>query len=151
MDKLTLNEKYKLQNIINYYTEYRKANYIDNIEIDIENKKRQQKQEEIDEQLEKIKTIKKIEQYVLLNDEKNNINKQILIYEDNVYEIRQTYEEYKQYEDILNDSEEVENILNKIEILNNIIETIEDKQLNIIKENGIDTELLENNNIKIQL
>jgi hypothetical protein len=51
----------------------------------------------------------------------------------------------------LNDSEEVENILNKIEILNNIIETIEDKQLNIIKENGIDTELLENNNIKIQL
>ena len=51
----------------------------------------------------------------------------------------------------MNDSEEVENILNKIEILNNIIETIEDKQLNIIKENGIDTELLENNNIKIQL
>ena len=36
MDKLTLNEKYKLQNIINYYTEYRKANYIDNIEIDID-------------------------------------------------------------------------------------------------------------------
>jgi len=151
MDKLTLNDKYKLQNIIHYYTEYRKAHYINNIEIDIENKKREQKQEEIDEQVEKIKNVKKLEQYVLLNDEKNNINKQIEIYEDNVYEIRKTYEEYKQYEDILTDSEEVKNILNKIEILHNIIETIEDKQLNVIKENGIDTELLENNNIKIQL
>ena len=151
MDKLTLNDKYKLQNIIHYYTEYRKAHYINNIEIDIENKKREQKQEEIDEQVEKIKNVKKLEQYVLLNDEKNNINKQIENYEDNVYEIRKTYEEYKQYEDILTDSEEVKNILNKIEILHNIIETIEDKQLNVIKENGIDTELLENNNIKIQL
>ena len=62
MDKLTLNEKYKLQNIIHYYTEYRKAHYVDNIEIDIDNKKRQQKQEEIDEQLEKIKNVKKLEQ-----------------------------------------------------------------------------------------
>ena len=114
-------------------------------------RRRQQKQEEIDEQVEKIKNVKKLEQYVLLNDEKNNINKQIEIYEDNVYEIRKSYEEYKQYEDILNDSEEVKNICNKIEILHNTIETIEHKQLDVIKENGIDTEMLENNNIKIQL
>lgn len=146
MDKLTPNDKSKLQNILQYYTEYRKTHYDDIIGIEIENKKRQQKQEEIDRQLQKIKNIKKKEQYVLLTDEKNDINKQIIINEDNIDEIRESYEDI--YDD---DSEEVKIMCDKIKKLYCIIEMIEHKQLDIIKENGIDTELLENNNIKIQL
>ena len=151
MDKLTPNDKSKLQDILQYYTEYRKTHYVDIIGIEIENKKRQEKQEEIDRQLQKIKNIKKTEQYVLLTHEKNDINKQIIFYEDIVYEIRNTYEDYKQYEDILDDNEEVKLICDKIEKLYGIIEMIEHKQLNVIKENDMDIELLENNNIKIQL
>jgi hypothetical protein len=146
MNKLTPNDKSKLQNILQYYTEYRKTHYDDIIGIEIENKKRQQKQEEIDRQLQKIKNIKKKEQYVLLTDEKNDINKQIIINEDNIDEIRESYEDI--YDD---DSEEVKIMCDKIKKLYCIIEMIEHKQLDIIKENGIDTELLENNNIKIQL
>ena len=151
MDKLTPNDKSKLQNIMKYYTEYRKTRYDDIIGIQIENKKRQEKQQEIDKQLQKFENIKRTEQYILLNDEKYNINKQIENYEDIIYEIRNTYEEYKTYEDILDDAEEVKTICEKIKILYDIIETIEHKQLDVIKENGIDIELLENNNIKIQL
>jgi hypothetical protein len=51
----------------------------------------------------------------------------------------------------LDDTEEVKIICNKIETLYDMIETIEHKQLDIIKDNGIDTDLLENNNIKIHL
>ena len=151
MEKLTPNEQKVLQNILQYYTEYRKTHFDDNIGIDIENKKRQKKQQDIDEEINKFENIKKTEEYVLLNDEKCKINKQILIYEDTVYEIRNTYEEYKHYEDILDDTEEVKNICDKIETLYDMIETIEHKQLDIIKDNGIDTDLLENNNIKIHL
>jgi len=147
MDKLTPNDKSKLQNILQYYTEYRKTHYDDNIGIEIENKKRQEKQEEIDRQLQKIKNIKKTEQYILLTDEKNDINKQIIINEDNIDEIRESYENI--YDD--DDSEEVKIMCDKIKKLYCIIEMIEHKQLNVIKENDIDTELLENNNIKIQL
>jgi len=151
MEKLTPNDQKVLQNILQYYTEYRKTHFDDNIGIDIENKKRQKKQQEIDEEVNKFENIKKTEEYVRLNDEKCKINKQILIYEDTVYEIRNTYEEYKHYEDILDDTEEVKIICNKIETLYDMIETIEHKQLDIIKDNGIDTDLLENNNIKIHL
>jgi hypothetical protein len=151
MEKLTPNDQKVLQNILQYYTEYRKTHFDDNIGIDIENKKRQKKQQDIDEEVNKFENIKKTEEYVLLNDEKYKINKQILIYEDTVYEIRNTYEEYKHYEDILDDTEEVKIICNKIETLYDMIETIEHKQLDIIKDNGIDTDLLENSNIKIHL
>jgi len=151
MEKLTPNNQKVLQNILQYYTEYRKTHFDDNIGIDIENKKRQKKQQDIDEEVNKFENIKKTEEYVLLNDEKYKINKQILIYEDTVYEIRNTYEEYKHYEDILDDTEEVKIICNKIETLYDMIETIEHKQLDIIKDNGIDTDLLENSNIKIHL
>jgi hypothetical protein len=151
MNKLTPNNQVKLQNIIQYYTEYRKTHYDNNISIEIENKNRKEKQDEIDKQLQKIENIKKTEQYVLLNDEKCKMNKQIEIYEDNIDEIRNTYEEYKHYEDIMNDTEDVKNICEKIEILYNIIETIEHKQLDIIKKNGIDTELLEKNNARIKI
>jgi hypothetical protein len=151
MEKLTPNDQKVLQNILQYYTEYRKTHFDDTIGIDIENKKRQKKQQEIDEEVNKFENIKKTEEYVLLNDEKCKINKQIQIYEDTVYEIRNTYEEYKHYEDILDDTEEVKNICDKMETLYDMIETIEHKQLNVIKDNGIDTDLLENSNIKIHL
>jgi hypothetical protein len=146
MDKLTPNDKSKLQNILQYYTEYRKTHYDDIIGIEIENKKRLEKQEEIDRQLQKIKNIKKTEQYVLLHDEKCDVNKKIMIYEDNIDEIRESYEDI--YDD---DTEEVTIIRDKIDKLYHMIETIEHKQLDVLRENGIDTELLENNNVRIQL
>jgi len=152
MDKLTQDiQRYKLQNILEYYTEYRKSHYDDTISIEIENKKRQEKQQEIYKELQKLKNVKKTEEYILLIDEKNKINREIIIYEDIIYEIRNTYEDYKHYEDVLDDTEEVKNICDKIEILYNTIKRIEDKQLDVIKKNGIDIELLENDNIKIQV
>lgn len=42
MDNLTPNDKVKLQNILNYYTEYRKTNYDNNIGITIENQRREE-------------------------------------------------------------------------------------------------------------
>jgi len=142
MEKLTPNDQTKLQNILEYYNEYRKTHYVDNINIEIENKKRQEEQYEMDKLLQKIEDIKKTEEYLLLDNEKDEINKQIINYENTIYDIRNTYEEYKKYEDILDDSEEVKMICDKIELLYNIIERIENKQLDIIKKNGIDTELL---------
>jgi len=149
MDKLTPNDKSKLQNILQYYIEYCKTHYDDIIGIEIDNKKRQQKQKEIDKQLQKIKNIKKTEQYVLLKDEKCDINKQIMICKDNIDEF--SNKEYEVYNKDIYDIEEVKIIWDKMEKLYYIIETIEHKQLDIITENGIDTEFLENSNIKIQL
>ena len=151
MERLSPNDQHKLQNILQYYNEYRKTHYVDTIAIEIENKKRQEEQAEIDRQLENIENIKKTRQYILLNDQKNDMNKQIVIYENTIYELRNEYEECKKWEDILNDTEEVTNICDKINVLYDTIETIEHKQLDLIRENGIDTELLENKNIKIQL
>jgi hypothetical protein len=151
MEKLTIENQIKLQNILKYYNEYRKTYYDNTIGIEIENKKRQEEQQEIYKKLQKVENIKKTEEYILLNDEKCNINKQIVIYENIIYDIRNTYEEYKHYEDVLDDTEEVKIICEKIELLYDNIEIIENKQLDIINKNGIDTELLKNNNIKIQL
>jgi hypothetical protein len=144
MEKLTPSNQIKLQNIIQYYNEYRKTYYDESIYIEIENKKREEQQYEIDKQLQKLENIKKTEEYLLLNNEKNNIIKQILDYENIVYDIRNTYEEYKHYEDVLDDTEEVKIICEKITLLDNTIETIENKQLDIIKKNDIDIELFKN-------
>jgi hypothetical protein len=144
MEKLTPSNQIKLQNIIQYYNEYRKTYYDESIYIEIENKKREEQQYEIDKQLQKLENIKKTEEYLLLNNEKNNIIKQILDYENIVYDVRNTYEEYKHYEDVLDDTEEVKIICEKITLLDNTIETIENKQLDIIKKNDIDIELFKN-------
>jgi len=151
MEKLTIENQIKLQNILKYYNEYRKTYYDNTIGIEIENKKRQEEQQEIYKKLQKVENIKRTEEYILLNDKKCNINKQIVIYENIIYNIRNTYEEYKHYEDVLDDTEEVKIICEKIELLYDNIEIIENKQLDIINKNVIDTELLKNNNIKIQL
>jgi hypothetical protein len=142
MEKLTPNNQIRLQNILQYYSEYRKTHYIDNISIEKENKKRQEEKNEVDKQLQQVENIKKLEEYVILDKEKNKIKKEINNYENIVYEIRNTYEEYKKYEDVLSDTEEVQIICEKITKLDDIIEEIEKKQLDIIKKNGIDTELL---------
>lgn len=141
MDNLTPNNKARLQNILQFYTEYRKTNYDDIHGIEIENKKRQAKQEEINKQLQKIENIKKTEKYVLLHNEKYNIIKQIGFYQDNINEFRNTYayDEHITYK-YTKIEEEVIIICHK---LYHMIKMIEDKQLDIIKGNGIDTELLE--------
>ena len=129
MDKLTTNDKVKLQNILNYYTEYRKTNYDDNIGITIENQRREDKQKNINMELQKLKDVKKTEKYILLNNEKYNTYKEIDNYENRIY---------RHKEDAIE--------LNKIiETLYNSIETIENKQLEIIKTVGINTEFLGDN------
>ena len=70
MDKLTTHDKVKLQNILNYYTEYRKTNYDDNIGITIENQRREEEKKDIDREVQKIKIIKRTEEYVSLHKEK---------------------------------------------------------------------------------
>lgn len=139
MDKLTSNYQVKLQNIINYYSEYRKTHYDDNIGITIENQRREEEQKVINTELQKIKDVKTTEKYVLLNNEKYNICEQIKTY-------------YNRIDEKNNDIIEVKILYEIIETLYNSIEIIEDKQLEIIKKTeGINIELLENHLITIKL
>ena len=77
MDKLTTNDQVKLQNILNYYTEYRKTHYDDNTGITIENQLREEGQKNINRELQKLQKVKTTEKYVLLRDEKTNICEKI--------------------------------------------------------------------------
>jgi len=138
MEKLAPNDQTKIQKILDYYTEYRKTHYDDTIGIENENKRRQEEQREIDKQIQIVENIKQTESYVLLAHEKQDINNQIVNYENTVYDIRNTYEEYKHYEDIMDDTEEVKSIFDKIQTLYDTIETIERKQREFIQANGID-------------
>jgi len=147
MDNLVPDDQAKLQNILRYYTEYRKTHYDDNDGIAIENKRREQQQEEIRRELQKLQKVRETEQYVALINEKAKIYEQIETYEGIIDEIRDTYEEYNTYEDSY-DNEEVQIICDKIKKLFGAIKTIECKQLDVIKENGIDTELLEDRKIE---
>ena len=79
MDKLTTNDQVKLQNILNYYTEYRKTHYDDNTGITIENQLREEGQKNINRELQKLKDVKQTEKYVLLINEKYKTHKEIEI------------------------------------------------------------------------
>ena len=124
MDKLAPNYQSKMQNIIQYYTEYRKSHYTDTVGITIENQRREEKRKDIYKELKKLKDVKSKEKYVLLNDERRNIYEQIEAYECSV-------------------TDEI------FETLCTSLGEIEDKQLEIIKAEGINIKFLEDNNYKI--
>lgn len=124
MDKLTTNDHDKLQNILQYYTKYRKNHYDDNIGIAIENQRREEKQKEIHRELQKLKKVRTTEKYMLLKDER--------------------YKLYEQIEDIIYENNE-----DKIESLCNSIEMIENKQLQIIDTEGVNIKFLKDHNINV--
>ena len=124
MDKLTTNDQDKLQNILQYYTKYRKNHYDDNIGIAIENQRREEKQKEIHRELQKLKKVRTTEKYMLLKDER--------------------YKIYEQIEDIIYENNE-----DKIESLCNSIEMIENKQLQIIDTEGVNIKFLKDHNINV--
>ena len=124
MDKLTTNDHDKLQNILQYYTKYRKNHYDDNIGIAIENQRREEKQKEIHRELQKLKKVRTTEKYMLLKDER--------------------YKIYEQIEDIIYENNE-----DKIESLCNSIEMIENKQLQIIDTEGVNIKFLKDHNINV--
>ena len=95
MNKLTQNNQIKLQNILKYYTEYRKNNYDDNIGIVIENQRREEKQKEIRIELQKLKVVKTAEKYMLLKDERYKIYKQIENFVNKTYEYKEDKIELK--------------------------------------------------------
>lgn len=128
MNELTSNNQEKLKNIIHYYDDFRKTNYVNNKTISIETQRRKEIQTNITLELQKIKDVKKTDKYMLLKTEKSKIYDQIFTYEDN------TDDENTYYDEIDN--------------LYNTIKTIEYKQLEIIKTNGINIKFLEDNNIK---
>ena len=128
MNELTSNNQEKLKNIIQYYDDFRKTNYVNNKAISIENQRRKEIQTNITLELQKIKDVKKTDKYMLLKTEKSKIYDQIFTYEDN------TDDENTYYDEIDN--------------LYNTIKTIEYKQLEIIKTNGINIKFLEDNDIK---
>ena len=131
MDKLTPIYQTRLQNIIQYYTEYRKTHYDDNIGIMIENQRREEEKKEINRELQKLQKVKTTEKYVLLRDEKTNICEKI----------DKTYEKMDENEDNI----ELTKVLREtLESLFNSLETIEIKQEEIIKESDVNTEFLEN-------
>ena len=124
MDKLTTNDHDKLQNILQYYTKYRKNHYDDNIGIAIENQRREEKQKEIHRELQKLKKVRTTEKYMLLKDER--------------------YKLYEQIEDTISENKE-----DKIESLCNSIEMIENKQLQIIDTEGVNIKFLKDHNINV--
>ena len=124
MDKLTTNDQDKLQNILQYYTKYRKNHYDDNIGIAIENQRREEKQKEIHRELQKLKKVRTTEKYMLLKDER--------------------YKLYEQIEDTISENKE-----DKIESLCNSIEMIENKQLQIIDTEGVNIKFLKDHNINV--
>ena len=135
MDNLTTNDQVKLQNIIQYYSEYRKTHYDDNVGIAIENQRRKEKRKEIDIELQKIEDIKTTEKYVLLSDEKSNICKQLETYYDRMFE----------------NKDNMINIYETIETLEILYDSIANKQINIIMSAGINKELLDNDIITKRL
>lgn len=135
MDNLTPNDQVKLQNIIKYYSEYRKTHYDDNVGIAIENQRRKEKRKEIDIELQKIEDIKTTEKYVLLSDEKSNICKQLETYYDRMFE----------------NKDNMINIYETIETLEILYDSIANKQINIIMSAGINKELLDNDIITKRL
>ena len=134
MDKLATHDKVKLQNILNYYTEYRKTHYDDNTGITIENQRREEEKKDIHRELQKLKNVKTSEKYILLNNEKYNTYKEIEIYEGRIYEHKK-------------DTIELNKINETLDVLYNSIETIKNKQLEMIKTEGVNTDLLGDNNI----
>lgn len=111
MDKLTPIYQTRLQNIIQYYTEYRKTHYDDNIGIMIENQRREEEKKEINRELQKLQKVKTTEKYVLLRDDKTNICEKI----------DKTYEQMDENEDNI----ELTKVLREtLESLFNSLETI---------------------------
>ena len=136
MDKLTPNDQIKLQNIIQYYTEYRKNHYDDIENITIENQRREEKEKEIRIELQKLKVVKTTEKYMLLKDERYKIYTQIEDF------VNKTYE-YKE------DKIELKKINETIESLCNLLEVIENKQLRFIDSEGVNRKFLEDHNINV--
>ena len=136
MDNLVPDDQAKLQNILRYYTEYRKTHYDDNDGIAIENKRREQQQEEIRRELQKLQKVRETEQYVGLINEKAKIYEQIETYEGIIYN------------DNDEDSIELKKINEALGTLYSSIRTIEDQQLEIIKTE-VNVAFLEDNNISI--
>ncbi len=144
MDKLTPDNQFKLQNIIQYYTEYRKTHYDDNIGIAIENQRREEEQKKIHKELQKLKDVKTTEKYVLLNNEKYNIYEQIETYEHDI----------ETYEDKICENEVIIELNKKnetLEKLKTLYESIEKHQLETINTEGVNIKFLEDNNINVYL
>ena len=137
MDKLSPGDQAKLQNILNYYTEYRKAHYDDNDGIAIENKRREEEQLKVQEELQKLKEARATEKYVALSNEKDNLYEQIDTYENIIY----------------NDNDEATMELEKmneaIAALYSSIVSIGHQQLEIIKAEGVNIQFLEDNCINV--
>ena len=136
MDNLVPDDQAKLQNILRYYTEYRKTHYDDNDGIAIENKRREQQQEEIRRELQKLQKVRETEQYVGLINEKAKIYEQIETYENIIYN------------DNDEDSIELKKINEALGTLYSSIRSIGDQQLEIIKTE-VNVAFLEDNNISL--
>jgi hypothetical protein len=146
MEKLTYNDQIRLQNIIQYYNEYRKIHYDNNVEIDMENRRREEENREIEQQLHLLKDVQKTEKYMFLHYEKIYVYEQMEKYNDIIYE-NMLSESY----DLEIDNNEIVIAKNLLEILENTLELIEQKQLEHIQDYGIDTKWLQDKNKKILL
>ena len=133
MANLTPNIQDKLQNILQYYTTYRKEHYDDNIGIAIENQRREEKQKEIHKELQKLQEVRTTEKYIELKDEKYKIYQQI----------KKTYGK-----DTIGPNSK-KNKEDKINSLCNLLEIIENKQLHLIDSEGVNRKFLEDHNINV--
>ena len=142
MKKLEIKEQSKLRNILQKFTNIRKTFYDDNVGIKIELNKREEEHKMIRNELQKIEEVKKSNKYLELYICKLRIFEEIEFYDEKL--------DSKNEDGVNITPKEFELNCSEIHDLYEVIKKIDIKQMNIIKEWGINVDFLEQN-IEIKL
>jgi hypothetical protein len=134
MDETT---RFKLENILQYYENYRKFHYDKNEDIAIEKRRREEEQNEICRERQKINDIKTTEEYRALSMEKSNISEELEIYVDRLLDEEEG-------------SDNVPDITDAIERCKNEYEEIVMKLIMVLRSYGVNIDFLESKDIDIE-
>lgn len=127
----------KLENILQYYENYRKIHYDKNEDIAIEKRRREEEQNEICRERQKINDIKTTEEYRVLSMEKSNISEELETYVDRLLDEEEG-------------SDNVPGITDSIERCKNEYEEIVMKLIMVLRSYGVNIDFLESKDIDIE-
>jgi len=127
----------KLEKILLYYENYRKFHYDKNEDIAIEKRRREEEQNEICREREKINDIKTTEEYRALSMEKSNISEELETYVDRLLDEEEG-------------SDNVPGITDVIERCKNDYEKIVMKLIMVLRSYGVNIDFLESKDIDIE-
>ena len=127
----------KLEKILQYYENYRKFHYDKNEDIAIEKRRREEEQNEICRERQKINDIKTTEEYRALSMEKSNISEELETYVDRLLDEEEG-------------SDNVPGITDSIERCKNEYEKIVMKLIMVLRSYGVNIDFLESKDIDIE-